>query len=211
MKKSKHIEPQKRINWSVPHRTKLFANKAYGGILRRSRRGRKGPRFVTSRNSMHIVLRSSRANGEWSFTRKENKSKIQKIIENFSAKYAVHVHSYGIVDDHIHLHVSLTDKELYKAFIRAITSSIAMAISKVSRWNKNALNPSRWDEIQRKAFWDHRPFTRIVYGAYQFLTLKKYIEINQIEGLGFSKKTARWIFKNKLEWAQLRLKNELVC
>lgn len=158
---------------------------------------------------MHVVLRSSRANGAWSFRRPENKKKILAVLKKFTEKYEVKILTRAIVDDHIHLHMQFENLKMYKAFIRAVTSAIVMAVTGVSRWNKNALKPSKWHEIQRKAFWDHRPFTNIVYGVRHFLTLKRYIRINQIESLGYLKPTARWLLKNKKNWVELRLTEQL--
>ena len=154
---------------------------------------------------MHMVLRSSRAQGPWSFKRKDNERKVRRIVAKFTHRYHIEVESLAVVGNHIHFHLWLNNRKLYKAFIRAITSAIAMAITGVSRWNKKALEPSQYDEVQRKSFWDHRPYTRIVYSLRQFLRLSDYLEINKIEGLGYSKPTAIKIFKNKREWAKAQI------
>ena len=174
-------------------------------MLRNTRQGRVA-RTLDDRYTTHLVLRSSRAQGQWAFTRKENRQKIKRILSKFCLKYEMQLHALGIVGNHLHIHLKIGNQKLYNAFIRAITSALAMAITGVSRWNKKALIPSKWAEIQRRPFWDHRPYTKIVYSIAQFLNLKNYIEINQIEGLGHSKKTAKWIFQNKREWVQAKLK-----
>lgn len=199
--------PLRRFHHTKEQCQKLFSNRAHGGILRKKRKGR-GKRFVSDRHSVHMVLRSSRAEGAWCFCRKENRLKLRNIIEKFSVKNDVEVHSWTPANGHIHLHLKFSSKRAYKAFVRAVTSAIAMAITGVSRWNKNALNPSEWDEVQRRSFWDHRPFTKIVFGVKYFLALKDYIEINKIEGFGFSKNTARWIFKNK-EYARFKVLEQM--
>ncbi|MGE0764813.1 MAG: hypothetical protein AB7N80_16185, partial [Bdellovibrionales bacterium] len=33
-------------------------------------------------------------------------------------------------------------------------------------------------------FWDYRPFSRVVRGLRAYLSLKDYVEINELEGLG---------------------------
>ena len=64
---------------------------AYGGALLKKRKGRAGPRPVDARNTMHLVLRSSQAKGDWSFSKKPNRRKIDVIFENFSEKYSVKI------------------------------------------------------------------------------------------------------------------------
>lgn len=143
---------------------------SYGGELMKTRDGRRGPRPIDTKNTMHLVLRSSKAKKHWSFLRQENKHKIQAIIDKFANKYGVQILSLANVGNHLHFHIKLTTRFGYKPFIRAITSAIAMAITKKSRWNK----------IEEK-FWDFRPFTRIVFGRDGFKRIQDYIKINQLQ------------------------------
>jgi REP element-mobilizing transposase RayT len=110
--------------------------KSYGGDLLRTRIGRAHARPIDTHNSMHLVLRSTKATGDWSFWRGENKVKIQRIVTKFSLKYGVKVFSMANVGNHIHFHIKLSNRYTYKPFIRALTSAIAMAVTGASRWNK---------------------------------------------------------------------------
>jgi hypothetical protein len=125
-------------------------SKSHGGLLRRKRKGR-GARPLAAKESMHLILKSSKAKGEWSFKRRENAFKIKCIFEKFAKKYHVRILSIANVGNHLHLHIQLFYRRGYVPFIRAVTSAIAMAITKRSRWNK----------IKVK-FWDYRPFTRVI-------------------------------------------------
>lgn len=144
---------------------------AYGGELLKTRKGRARGRPLDTRNSMHMVLRSSKAKGPWSFLRTENKIKIKVIVEKFSKKYGVKILSLANVGNHLHFHLKLGNRHTYRPFIRAITAAIAMAVTKTSRWN-----PSK------EKFWDYRPFTRVVIGFKALLNLRDYIRINELEG-----------------------------
>jgi len=157
--------------------------KSYGGVLLSTRKGRSGPRPLSIRETMHLVLRSSKAHGEWSFRHPRNERKIKEIIEKFALKYGVKILSLANVGNHLHFHIKLSNRHAYKPFIRAITSAIAMAVTGVSRWRK----------MTKEKFWDYRPFTRIVQGFRAFLNLKDYIRINEFEGLGCSRVQARFI------------------
>jgi hypothetical protein len=160
--------------------------KAYGGDLRKTREGRQGPRPLDTKNTIHLILRSSLAVGKWSFARKENRDKIERITRKFSQKYGVRVFSTANVGNHLHFQLKITNRYTYEPFIKAITAAIAMAITGASRWKTLA-------KMGVKRFWDNRPFTRVVIGFKAFLTLKNYIEINQLEGQGCNRAEAKMI------------------
>lgn len=157
---------------------------AYGGVLQKTRRGRKGPRPISTRKTMHLVLRSSQAKGIWSFLKPQNKAKIIQILKRFAFKYGIKIISAANVGNHLHLHIQIANRFTYKPFIRAVTGAIAMAITKTSRWSK-----------LEKRFWDCRPFTRVVESLREFLNLRDYIRINKLEGQGMAREVARYLIK----------------
>jgi REP element-mobilizing transposase RayT len=137
-----------------------------------------------------LVLRSSKAKGEWSFRKPKHSAKITQIIEKFARKYGVRVISMANVGNHLHFHIRLTNRFGYKPFIRAITASITMAVTGASK-----LKPLK--KAAKDKFWDYRPFTRIVDSFKAFLNLKDYVEINQWEGQGFSRERSRLFIVEK--------------
>lgn len=161
---------------------KLFKNepKAYGGSLLKKRKGRRGPRPLDTKNTMHLVLRSSHAKAGWSFRVGENPKKGSTILRKFARKYGVQLLAVANVGNHIHIHMKLGNRFGYKPFIRAVTSAIAMAITGMSRWKKLDLK-----------FWDLRPYTRVMLGREAWLHLTKYIRVNQLEGMGYTRETAK--------------------
>jgi len=171
--------------------------KPYGGSLQTTREGRAIPRPLTTRHSMHLVLRSTKARGALSFTKPKNKKTIEAIVQKFSRKYSITIITMAIVGNHMHLQLKLKYKEHYNAFIRATTAAIAMAITKASR-----INP------MKEKFWDRRPFSRVAIGIKAFHRLKNYIAINQLEGCGNTRAEARFIIDwrkaQEEDWATLR-------
>ncbi len=61
--------------------TSLFQYQStdHGGALR-SRRAGRGARSLTFKHSMHLVLRSTRANGKMAFSYGQNRSRVNQII-----------------------------------------------------------------------------------------------------------------------------------
>ncbi len=172
-----------------PKQTKLFPQKwslQYGGILRNKAKNR-GARPLSKKDSLHVVMRSSLAKGNWSFRNPEVMTKIGEFIQEFSSKKGIQILSLANVGNHLHLHVKITNRTLYKAWIRGLTSAIAMLVAK-----RKGL-----EELKRenKKFWDYRPFTRVISGLKAFLSLKDYIEINHFEGLGMPRAQAVLLIK----------------
>jgi len=168
---------------------KLFKTeeKAYGSSLMTRRKGRKGPRPLATKNTMHLVLRSTRAKGKWRF--QATRDVWKPILNKFAVKYGVKILSLADPGNHIHLHIRFTNRHTYKAFIRAVTSAIAMAITGASRWKK----------IDFK-FWDRRPFTRVVIGRRGFLSASDYVRVNELEARGYSREESRQGVANFAAW-----------
>jgi len=150
----------------------------------KTRKGRSHGRPIATKSSMHVVLRSSKAKGSLSFRTPRNQKAISKIVGKFSQKFGVQVHSLANVGNHLHFHIKVSKRKAYISFIRAVTSSIRVAIAGHPRWEESFVEGK---------FWDYRPFSRVVRGRQGFLNLEDYIAINMIEGLGVPKSQARWI------------------
>lgn len=167
---------------------------AYGGDLLKTRAGRKRGRPISTRETMHLVLRSTQAKGEWSFKRAKNEAAINRIVEKFSVIYGVRVLSLANVGNHLHMQVKFANRFAYAPFIRAITGAIAMAITGRSRWTREGSH-------ERRKFWDYRPFTRVVQSLRAFLKLKDYIRINELEGFGYRRDDAQFMLKVERRYA----------
>lgn len=153
--------------------------KAYGGELRKKAKNRGFRPLVTKNGSMHLVLRSSKAIKEWSFLHKNNKEKLAQFIKNFSRQKGVEILSVANVGNHLHLHIRIPSRILYKQWVRGLTSGIAMMIAGLEGLKKLS--------TQGKKFWDYRPFTRLVQSYRHFLNMKDYLQINQLEGSGMGR------------------------
>lgn len=159
---------------------------AFGGSLFTTRKGREGSRPLSTRETMHLVLRSSKAQGDWSFKKPNNEKAIRRILQKFSEKYGIQILSAANVGNHIHLQIKLGSRYTYKPFIRAITSAIALAVTGINRWTKLA-----YEDNRRLKFWDQRPFTRVIQHFKAYLNLRDYIRINVLEGWGVKRDEAR--------------------
>jgi REP element-mobilizing transposase RayT len=139
----------------------------------------KRQRPLSTKDSMHIVLRSSEASGPRSF--RNYAKEISAILETFATKYNIEIKSYANVGNHIHLHIKLFNRRSYTPFIRAVTAAIMIKVTGFCKWRPK---PEGFQ------FWDHRPFSRVVTSFKAFKNLVDYIQINFLEGLGVARQEA---------------------
>src|SRR3712207_2012949 len=100
---------------------------SYGGTLLKTRQGRSRPRPLATRQTMHLVLRSTKAQGEWSFRKQDQK--IRALIEKHAKRHGVRILRLANVGNHLHFQIQLGYRRTYPAFIRALTGALAMAVT----------------------------------------------------------------------------------
>jgi REP element-mobilizing transposase RayT len=105
MKISQKIEPHTKKY--PPHPT------AYGGRLRNTRAGRRGPRTLSTQRSIHLVLRTSRIIKAWSFTRSQNRHRVRSIIIKHAQRNNISIIGYANVGNHLHLHLKIASRGAY--------------------------------------------------------------------------------------------------
>ena len=159
---------------------------SYGGVLRNTRAGRSKARVLGVKHTMHLVLRSSKAKGLWSFARPEHRNRIRTIILKHAGRQHIQIISLANVGNHLHLHLKLPSRQAYFPFIRAITGAIALVVTKASK-----LAPIV--KAHKDRFWDHRPFSTLITSFRHRLNMKDYMRVNELEGYGYPRITARSI------------------
>lgn len=188
----------------------------------KKRKGRRGPRPLAIRKSMHVVLKSSKATGQRSFRNPKHFKMIKDVLSTFARQNHIQLISFANVGNHIHLHIQLNHRDGYKRFIRAVTGVIAMKVMNWSRWTKRGASGAKRSregvsEGRRRRhgadvsdggrrthdaevsdgrkFWDYRPYSNVVMSWTGFLNLKDYVKINQLEGEGLPRGVAEAVVK----------------
>ena len=131
-------------------------------------------RPLATRVPIHLVLRSR------SYEMKRFDRAIKRIIWNQCKKTGVLVKDYTNQGNHLHLVVILPSLVAWKQFIRSTTGLIARLVMRVERSSGKGVR-----------FWSGRPWTRIVQWGRDLRGVYKYIHLNKVEALGFSRYTAR--------------------
>ncbi|MCE3010111.1 MAG: hypothetical protein LW875_05820 [Proteobacteria bacterium] len=159
-------------------------------------------RPLSSKLPVHVVLKSSKAVRSLSFQAGQNPRRIQQILKKNSRRWGVRILKQSNNFNHLHLLLAGTRRPMMISFLRSITGEIAQAVT--GRWKGGRLSHH---SLHRRAgmsldrgdahstrFWDQRPFTRVVVGYRGYLTAKDYIEMNQMESVGFFSEQRRTRF-----------------
>ncbi len=164
----------------------LFAKKSnrFGGNSRTTRESRTF-RPITTKQSMHIVLKSKLAKGNWSFLKPKNKQIVAGLLKKYAKIMGVQIFSSANVGNHLHLHLKFHSHSSYKRFIRTLTGAIALKITGASKKNK-----------LKERFWSQSPYTRFVFGIKDFMRMSDYIKVNILEGFGHPRGLAEGVVKN---------------
>ena len=135
-------------------------------------------RPISSRDTMHMILKSSVAKGRFSLRHSKNLVVVRRLVERQCQKYGVKLIKYSNNSNHLHLHLKFASRALYLKFVRSLTAAIAMAVTGASKLK------SVKSILGAKRFWDYRPFTRVVRSLRAYRTLQDYISLNQLEAAG---------------------------
>jgi REP element-mobilizing transposase RayT len=136
---------------------------------------------------MHITLRSAKATGTHSFQHAANRKRANQFITSFSAKKGIQILKFANVGNHFHFHIKIPNHALYRAWIRGMTSGLAMI--------SMGLAGLKSLKAKNLKFWDYRPFSQVIRSWRHFQITKSYIEINILEGMGMGRGQAELLVK----------------
>jgi REP element-mobilizing transposase RayT len=150
-------------------------------------RRRRSKRPLSTKEALHLVMRSSWAHGPYCLLRR--RKEIEHVIRLTAQTYGVRLYRFAIVSNHIHLLIKVSRRELYCRFIRVVTGRIAERVMRslsFSNFRKTHPTPSQTEpQGIGQQFWQFRPFSRIVHWGRDYNGCAAYIEQNVLEALGF--------------------------
>lgn len=130
---------------------------------------RKTLRPLDRAKPLHLVLRSSKAVGQYNFLSVNNRNRIESIVYKQAAKFGVRISKYANVGNHLHLMLKFSNRIGFQNFLKSVCAMIARFVTKARRGNAFG------------KFWDALAFTRIITSSKEVAVLIKYIAANQIE------------------------------
>lgn len=134
---------------------------------------RKVIRPMDPRKPLHLILKSSRAQGAWSLLSPHFKGQISFILYAQAQRWKIELLSYSNVGNHLHLLVRFSTRKSLQTFLRVVAGRIAMLITKA----RKGFSVGR--------FWDKAVFSRVVQWGRDFEGISTYLVKNFVEPLGF--------------------------
>ena len=146
---------------------KRYKRVSFGGG--KSTSHQKYERPLSTKKWIHLILKSERAKGKWSFLNIQNRSWIKQLVLKKGKQFGVTIGGYENVGNHMHFKVKVTNRHLFQSFLKSLTGMIARKVTGARKGRP----------IGR--FWLGLPFTRILKSALEELRLRGYIEANRIQ------------------------------
>ena len=143
----------------------------HGGSLYEGRR--KEARPLATKRPMHVVLRSSRARGSWSFLTPKNRAHVEHLMRKTARSFGVKVQQMANSGNHLHLIVQGKRREGLRSFFRTFPALLARRITGARKGSPQG------------RFWDALAYTRIVTWGRELMALKRYLLRNDLEAVGF--------------------------
>lgn len=144
----------------------------HGGSVRKGRRKTRRP--FDPKRAMHLVMRSSRAKGAWSFLHRRNKAGIHTLLVDLCARYQAKLYRFENVGNHLHLIVRFPSRRELKAFLRVFAQGVMFLVTGARKGQPKG------------RFFDAIAYTRVVNWGREFTVLKNYLWKNALEALGFA-------------------------
>ncbi|MBC7691406.1 MAG: transposase [Methylotenera sp.] len=142
----------------------------HGGSVHTGKR--KEARPLDPRSPLHLVLRSSRARGKWSFLQPHHKRRIEHLLREEARKSGVVIYRLANVGNHLHLLLKARNRLAFQRFLRTASGRIAVLVTGARKGNP----------VGR--FWDQLAYSRIVTWGRELQELQKYLIKNLFEAAG---------------------------
>lgn len=146
---------------------KKYGRTTHGGSATHGRR--KEFRPLSTKKTIHLVLKSDKAKGKYSFLTLKNKPLVESIIADKAKRFGVRVAEIANVGNHLHIRIRVKSREGFQKFLKSITCLIARKVTGARKGKKFG------------RFWQGLAFTRVLTSAFEELQLRGYIEANRVQ------------------------------
>jgi len=143
---------------------------AHGGNVRK--RKRKIARPWNSALPVHMVLRSSRARGQWSLLENEVFGRVAQLARVLAARFGVVLYRYANSGNHIHILARAPSRPSLQSFLRVFAGQTAQLVTHAAKGRPIG------------KFWDRIAYSRIVSWGREFRCVGAYVKMNEHEALG---------------------------
>ena len=159
---------------------------AHGGAQAKGKR--KTARLIVTKQPLHVVFKSERAKGEWSFHR--FKKPIQRSLEDTAKRFRIKVRLFQNVGNHLHLAIQGASRREIQNFLRVFAQAIAFLVTKTKKGKP----------IGR--FWEGLVYTRPIHWGRDWDNVRQYFEKNAIESAGLPREIVDRIYAEvRVAWS----------
>jgi REP element-mobilizing transposase RayT len=159
----------------------------YGGSLVKGRRKVRRP--FEKGKPIHLVMRSSRAKGAWSFLDRRNKLAIYGLLIEICERYGVKLYQFENVGNHLHLLVKFPGRREMGAFLRVFAQGVMFRVTGARKGDPKG------------RFFDTIAYSRVMSWGRDFSTVRAYFWKNTLESLGFRREEIDRLRRfNRLVW-----------
>lgn len=155
---------------------------SFGGSLLKLSHA-KTARPLSSKQALHVVLRSEFGQGSRSLLKHERV--IRNTLLKQGRRHGVKVYRVANAGTHLHLLVRFTKRRGLQNFLRGSCGLIARKVMGTERGRAQTPFPDKSLQPKRIRFWSQRPFTRVVSWGRDFDSVLAYVKLNSLEALGF--------------------------
>jgi putative transposase len=155
---------------------------AHGGTLRQCRAGR-GARPLSTKDSLHLVLKARREVIGYGLRTHQRFSLIRRVLKKYSAKFYIRVEQVSVQGDHIHLLLRTSKRSQFQNFFRVLAGQIAQRFQNEGLLTVTGTPAEALPRAKRK-LWRYRPFSRVVKGWKAYQVAIRYVQLNEREARG---------------------------
>ena len=145
-----------------------------------------------TRNWIHLVLKSEKAVGKYSFLGAKNKILVETILKQKARKFGVSIADLANVGNHIHLKIKITTRNEFQKFLKSVTALIARKVTGAKKGQPFG------------KFWQGLAFTRVLKSYTEELNLKGYFmgnrtkaELGPVARERLLKVFNKWVYKER--------------
>lgn len=143
----------------------------HGGELANGKRKERRP--FDPKRPLHVVMRSTRATGEWSMLGRKNVQNVHRIVREATKRHKIQTFKFANVGNHLHFLIRARSVEALRAFMREVAGQIAFQVT-----------GSRKTHPLQGKFWDRIPYSRVVSWGKDFKSVSCYLIGNLFEAVG---------------------------
>ena len=155
----------------------------YGGEHAQGKRKMQRP--FDPKQALHVVLRSSKARGEFSLLHPRHCNLIRDRMDRLKSRWNISIYRYANVGNHMHLLIRAKSRSDWQGFIREFSGTVAMIVTGARKSHPlDRAKSTGLPDSARRGFWDYLVFTRIVRFGKDFHGVSEYVLTNLWEGCG---------------------------